>query len=76
MQPGTAGPDNRLGCCFISFHFLWATLCPQAVQVEACGHEHTLALLTRCLDATYVALAGYQIICLRRVAGSLKPSHL
>ena len=22
--PGTAGPCNMLGCCFISFHFLWA----------------------------------------------------
>ena len=31
MQPGTAGPGNSLGCCLISFHFLWAILCPQAV---------------------------------------------
>ena len=23
-QPGTAGPGNMLGCCLISFHFLWA----------------------------------------------------
>ena len=22
--PGTAGPGNMLGCCLISFHFLWA----------------------------------------------------
>ena len=29
--PGTAGPGNRLGCCLVSFHFLWAILCPQAV---------------------------------------------
>ena len=32
LQPGTAGPGNRLGCCLISFHFLWAILCPQAVD--------------------------------------------
>ena len=32
LQPGTAGPGNMLGCCFVSFHFLWAILCPQAVQ--------------------------------------------
>ena len=31
LQPGTAGPGNMLGCCFFSFHFLWAILCPQAV---------------------------------------------
>ena len=31
LQPGTAGPGNRLGCCLISFRFLWAILCPQAV---------------------------------------------
>ena len=29
--PGTAGPGNRLGSCLVSFHFLWAILCPQAV---------------------------------------------
>ena len=23
QQPGTAGPGNMLGCCLISFHFLW-----------------------------------------------------
>ena len=24
-------PGNRLGCCLVSFHFLCAVLCPQAV---------------------------------------------
>ena len=24
QQPGTARPGNMLGCCLISFHFLWA----------------------------------------------------
>ena len=32
LQPGTAGPGNMLGCCLVSFHFLWVILCPQAVQ--------------------------------------------
>ena len=31
-QPGTAGPGNRLGCCLISFHFLWAILSTSTVQ--------------------------------------------
>ena len=31
QQPGTAGPGNMLGCCLVSFHILWAILCPQAV---------------------------------------------
>ena len=26
QEPGTAEPGNRLGCCLISFHFLWAIL--------------------------------------------------
>ena len=32
QQQGTAGPGNMLGSCLVSFHFLWAILCPQAVQ--------------------------------------------
>ena len=24
QQPGTARPGNMLGCCLLSFHFLWA----------------------------------------------------
>ena len=24
QQPGTAGPGNMLGCCLLSFNFLWA----------------------------------------------------
>ena len=31
LQPGTAGPGNLLVCCLVSFHFLWAILCPRAV---------------------------------------------
>ena len=26
QQPGTAGKGNMLGCCLVSFHFLWAIL--------------------------------------------------
>ena len=33
QEPGTAGPGNRLGCCLVSFHFLWAILCPEAVYL-------------------------------------------
>ena len=32
LLPSTAGPGNMLGCCLNSFHFLWANLCPQAVD--------------------------------------------
>ena len=31
QEPGTAGPGNMLGCSLVSFHFMWAILCPQAV---------------------------------------------
>ena len=34
LQPGTAGPGNMLGCCLVSFHFMWAILCPQAVHAK------------------------------------------
>ena len=32
-QPGTAGPGNMLGCCLISFHFLWGKLSTCTVLV-------------------------------------------
>ena len=34
LQPGTAGPGNMLGSCLVSFHILWANLCPQAVDLN------------------------------------------
>ena len=33
-EPGTVGPGNILGCCLVSFHFLWDILCPQAVLLR------------------------------------------
>ena len=33
LQPGTAGPGNMLGCCLVSFHFLWAILSTSTVAV-------------------------------------------
>ena len=33
VHPGTARPGNMLGCSLVSFYFLWAVLCPQAVLV-------------------------------------------
>ena len=42
LQPGTAGPGKRLGCCLVSFHFLWTILCPQAVDQtcrQACMNQ-------------------------------------
>ena len=33
QEPGTAGPDNMLGCCLISFHFLWAILSTSTVHM-------------------------------------------
>ena len=32
QQPGTAGPGNMLGCCLISFHFLWGKLSTRTVH--------------------------------------------
>ena len=26
QHPGTAGPGNMLGCCLVSFHFLWGII--------------------------------------------------
>ena len=31
QEPGTAEPDNMLGCCLVSFHFLWAILSTSSV---------------------------------------------
>ena len=32
QQPGTAGTGNMLGCCLVSFHFLWAILSTSTVH--------------------------------------------
>ena len=34
QQPGTAGPGNMLGCCLISFHFLWVILSTSTVDAN------------------------------------------
>ena len=34
QEPGTAGPGIMLGCCLVSFHFLWAILSTSNVQGE------------------------------------------
>ena len=34
QQPRTAGPGNMLGCCLISFHFLWGKLSTLTVHVH------------------------------------------
>ena len=31
QEPGTAGPGIMLGCCLVSFHFLWAILSTSTV---------------------------------------------
>ena len=31
QQPGIARPGNMLGCCLVSFHFLWAILSTSTV---------------------------------------------
>ena len=38
QQPGTAGPGNMLGCCLISFHFLWGK--PSTLTVETANMIH------------------------------------
>ena len=34
QQPSTAGPGNILGCCLVSFHFLWFILSIHSVVSE------------------------------------------
>ena len=34
QEPGTAGPGNMLGCCLVSFHFLWGKLSTLTVGLE------------------------------------------
>ena len=44
--PGTAGPGNMLGSCLVSFHFLRAILCPQAVQLVKLHYNAHVQLWT------------------------------
>ena len=36
LQPGIAGPGNMLGCCLVSFQFLWAIhpICPVGLKLK------------------------------------------
>ena len=34
QQPGTAGPGHMLGCCLLSFNFLWTILSTSIVEVR------------------------------------------
>ena len=34
QEPGTAGPGNMLGSCFVSIHFMWAILSTSTVVVD------------------------------------------
>ena len=48
QQPGTAGPGNMLGCCLISFHFLWVILSTSTVErgdqnVSPTPHTHSFS---------------------------------
>ena len=73
LQPGTAGPGNRLGSCLVSFHFLWAILCPQAVHwrivilsksTSRCEQSRKVQKGEICQlvprPATYLALVGFE----------------
>ena len=44
QQPGTAGPGNMLGCCLISFHFLWGKLSTRTVECCAVAAELPISL--------------------------------
>ena len=44
QQPGTAGPGNMLGCCLISFHFMWAILSTSTVHPWTLQPRHTVCI--------------------------------
>ena len=58
LQPGTAGPGNMPGSCLTSFHFLWAILCPQAVQCVP---------LIRSLNKTVDLISGMHCITIKLI---------
>ena len=54
LQPDTDGPGNLLGCCLLSFHILWAILCPQAVVSD----QSDLKLLSMCVLSKHHLIFG------------------
>ena len=53
-------PGNMLGCCFVSFHFLWVIPCPQAVQ----GDPSTRVLYS--VDIKTKVPSQYRLLLLKR----------
>ena len=51
---GTAGPGNILGCCFVSFHFLWAILWPHPVLSNSCSfsNKQQTKIVSQCPECT------------------------
>ena len=65
-QPGTVGTGNMLGCCFISFHFLWAILSTKTVHFSCTegraisgggGHYEKRSLCSNLIEKYY----GYMV---------------
>ena len=64
--PGTARPGNMLGSCLVSFHFLWAILCPQAVHTGLKGSETAFGtgkMIDRIGDFIFLVLVAHARAC-------------
>ena len=69
QHPGTAEPDNMLGCCLISFYFLWAILSTSTVyltQENICYQQYddaTGGWLNRTMEVTAAAGIIIYLFC-------------
>ena len=57
QEPCTAGPGNMLGCCLVSFHFLWAILSTSTVQ----GVYSVVELFIWCQQTVFCDQVGHPV---------------
>ena len=58
QHPGTASPDNMLGCCLVSFHFLYVILSTNTVVMGVI--KWIPDVMARFLTATVLLQAAFR----------------
>ena len=53
--PSTAVTDNMLGCCLVSFNFLWAILSMSTVELLTCDTYRPVTIFWPCPEVVIIS---------------------
>ena len=57
QQPGTARPGNLLGCCLLSFHFLWSIHPIHPVELSPCDNYRPVTIFWPCPEVVTICIS-------------------